>query len=65
MQYVDSRHWRVNRRNLNLVIEHTVTCDLPDGQVCPPYFEDGVIWCVVKRRSGQTLWRRIRLGDAS
>jgi hypothetical protein len=59
MQYVNSRHLRVNRRSPNLVIEHTVTCDLDDGRVCAPYLEDGVIWCVVKRRSGQTLWRRI------
>jgi hypothetical protein len=44
-----------------LVIQHIVTCDLDDGQVCPPYFEADVIWRVVKQRSGQTLWRRIFL----
>ena len=42
-----------------LCIEHVATVDLDDGRVCPPYLEDGVIWRVVKRRSGQTLWRRI------
>jgi hypothetical protein len=47
--------------NCAFIIEHTVTCDLDDGRVCPPFFENGVIWRVVKRRSGQTLWRRIYL----
>ena len=58
MRYVKSRVPAVNGA---LIIEHTVTCDLDDGRVCPPFFENGIIWCVVKRRSGQTLWRRIYL----
>ena len=56
MQYLKPPVLAVNGA---LIIEHAVTCDLDDGQVCVPCFEDGVIWCVVRRRSGQTLWRRI------
>jgi hypothetical protein len=58
MQYVNGAAPAVNGA---LIIEHTVTCDLDDGRVCPPFFENGVIWCVVKQRSGQALWRRIYL----
>jgi hypothetical protein len=46
---------RVNRRALNLIIEHVVTRDLPDG------FADGAVWHVVYRATGHTRWRRIFL----
>jgi hypothetical protein len=37
---------------------YVITADLDDGQVCPPYTEDGIPWRVVQRRNGRTLWRR-------
>jgi hypothetical protein len=43
-----------------LLIEHVTTSDLPDGQVCPPYY-DGAVWCVVHRHGGRTLWRSLYL----
>lgn len=43
-----------------LLIEHVTTSDLPDGQVCPPYY-DGAVWCVVHRHGSRTLWRRLSL----
>jgi hypothetical protein len=48
-----------------LVIEHTATFDLPDGQVCPPLIERGAVWCVVRRgNDGHTLWRRTSLSTS-
>jgi hypothetical protein len=47
-----------------VVIEHITTSDLPDGQVCPPFY-DGAIWCVVNRGNGRTLWRRILSATSS
>jgi hypothetical protein len=44
-----------------LVIEHSVTADMPNGQSLPPFIEDGVVWCVVHRDDGRTLWRRISI----
>jgi hypothetical protein len=49
----------------HLKIEYATTCDLDDGQVCPPWIEDNVVWHVVRRANGRTLWRRIGLGSAS
>jgi hypothetical protein len=46
---------------INIVIEHRVTTDMPDGQALPPLIENNLIWCVVHRASGCTLWRRISL----
>jgi hypothetical protein len=37
---------------------YIITADLADGQVCPPYIDDGVPWRVVERRNGRTLWCR-------
>jgi hypothetical protein len=37
--------------------EYRTTCDLPDGQPCPPYFE-GVPWRIVMRVGGHTIWCR-------
>jgi hypothetical protein len=37
---------------------YIITTDLDDGQVCPPYIEDGAPWRVVQRRNGRTLWCR-------
>jgi hypothetical protein len=51
-----------NRRHLvEIVVKHAVTVDLADGQPLPPFMEDGVVWCVVRRQHGRTLWRRITL----
>jgi hypothetical protein len=37
---------------------YIITVDLADGQVCPPFIEDGIPWRVVQRRNGGTLWCR-------
>jgi hypothetical protein len=42
-------------------IDHVTTADMADGQPLPPYMDDGVVWCVVRRQRGRTLWRRIIL----
>ena len=34
---------------------YIITADLDDGQVCPPYIDDGIPWRVVHRRNGRTL----------
>src|SRR5262245_38384028 len=41
-------------------ILHTVTSDSPDGQPWPPP-ENNVLWAVVRRADGCTLWRAIHL----
>jgi hypothetical protein len=41
-------------------ISHTVTADSPDGQPWPPPDRD-VLWAVVRRADGCTLWRAIHL----
>jgi hypothetical protein len=51
-----------NRPGLfKIAIDHVVTADMDDGQPLPPFIEDGVVWCVVRRQHGRTLWRRITL----
>ena len=47
--------------NLSVHIEHAATVDLPDGQSCPPFIEDGIVWSVVRRADGRTTWRRLYL----
>jgi hypothetical protein len=43
-----------------LVIEHTTTHDMEDGQPLPPLIVDGAFWCVVRRLPGnRSCWRRI------
>ena len=44
-----------------LIIEHLITSDMDDGQPLPPLIEDGLVWHVVRRAAGRTLWRRIYL----
>jgi hypothetical protein len=34
---------------------------MPDGQSLPPLIEGGVVWRIVRRNAGWTLWRRIYL----
>ena len=46
-------------RQSQLAIEHTITADLDDGQLLPPFIEDGLVWRVVRRADGRTLWRRL------
>lgn len=48
-----------------LCIEHSITADMADGQSLPPYTDDGVVWHVVRRIDGRTLWRRIFLSSSS
>jgi hypothetical protein len=47
-----------------LIIEHTTTADMPDGQSLPPFIDkDVAIWHAVDRLpGGYTRWRRIRIG---
>jgi hypothetical protein len=47
-----------------LCIEHSVTVDMADGQPLPPLVEDGVVWHVVRRANGRTMWRRLLLTSA-
>jgi hypothetical protein len=49
---------------VGLIIEHTTTVDMPDGQPLPPLIFDGVVWRVVCRlASARTRWRRISLAE--
>jgi hypothetical protein len=48
-----------------LIIKHLVTADMDDGQPLPPLIENGIVWCVVRRAHGLTLWRRIFLKESS
>jgi hypothetical protein len=43
-------------------ITHTVTNDSPDGQPWPPS-DSSVLWGIVRRAEGCTLWRAIRLAQ--
>ncbi len=47
--------------SITLAIEHELTMNMPNGQALPPFIEDGVIWHVVYRSPGCTLWRRLYL----
>jgi hypothetical protein len=47
-----------------LVIEHSTTADMPDGQALPPFIDDGGVWHLVRRADGHTLWRRISITSA-
>ena len=44
-------------------ILHTVTSDSPDGQAWPPPDSD-VLWVVVRRADGSTVWRAIQLAES-
>jgi hypothetical protein len=44
-----------------LRVEHATTVDMDDGQALPPLIEDGVVWHVVRRANGRTLWRSLHL----
>ena len=46
-------------------LEYRDTHDLPDGQVCPPYIENGIPWRVVQRFNNHTLWFRPLLKSSS
>ena len=41
-------------------ISHSVTRDSPDGQPWPPS-DSTVLWVIVRRAEGYTLWRAIQL----
>jgi hypothetical protein len=34
---------------------------MDDGQALPPLIEDNVVWQVVHRADGRTIWRRLFL----
>jgi hypothetical protein len=42
------------------VIEHATTADMADGRALPPMI--GLLWRVVRRTDGRTLWRSGRRG---
>jgi len=49
-----------------LCIEHVATVDMDDGQSLPPYIDDHIIWCRVRRLPGsRTLWRRLFVSSSS
>ena len=54
---------RTGQAMINLVIEHVITADMPDGQPLPPFYEHDAIWHLVDRFHDQkkTLWRRISI----
>jgi hypothetical protein len=54
-----------NPRGRQGQIEYRTTCDLPDGQPCPPFIEDGIAWRVVMRAGGHTIWTRPLLKSSS
>jgi hypothetical protein len=58
MEYLKSAAPAVNGA---LTIEHLITSDMDDGQPLPPLIEDGLVWHVVRRAAGSTLWRQIFL----
>jgi hypothetical protein len=46
-----------------LHITHSVTCDGCDGEPWPPP-DDTALWVVVRRVSGRTWWRAIRIAQS-
>ena len=52
---------KTSRPSCQLAIKYAVTADMADGQALPPFIEDNVVWHVVRRADGPTLWRRISL----
>jgi hypothetical protein len=51
----------LSKNNPELSVEHAVTADMADGQPLPPLIEDGIVWHVVRRANGCTVWRRVYL----
>jgi hypothetical protein len=49
---------------IELVIEHIVIADMADGQPLPPLIEDNIVWHVVRRADGYTIWRRLFLSTS-
>jgi hypothetical protein len=47
-----------------LRVEHALTADMADGQPLPPFIEDRIVWHLVRRADGRTLWRRIFLSPS-
>jgi hypothetical protein len=54
MEYVNGTAPAVN----GATVEYCTTCDLPDGQACPPFIENNIPWRVVMRVGGHTIWCR-------
>jgi hypothetical protein len=42
---------------IKFAVEHVTTDDLPSGAPWPP--GDNDLWCIVRRSSGCTTWRRV------
>jgi hypothetical protein len=53
-------HRARDEKPAKMKIIHTVTSDSPDGQPLPPT-ERNVLWAVVRRADGWTVWRAIEL----
>jgi hypothetical protein len=47
-----------------LTVAHTITNDSPDGRQWPPPDRD-VLWVVVRRADGRTLWRSMQVRSAA
>ncbi len=52
----------LTRKRAMIKISHSMTSDSPDGQPWPPP-ESDVLWFVVRRADGCTLWRAIQLAQ--
>ena len=48
---------------ITLKIMHSITCDALDGQPWPPP-DDTVLWAVVRRADGITVWRSIKISPS-
>jgi hypothetical protein len=46
---------------VGLIVDYADTADMDDGQPLPPYLDENVVWHVVRRQRGHTVWRRISL----
>jgi hypothetical protein len=53
-----------SRNHSSLAIKHAITADMADGQPLPPLIEDNVVWRVVRRAGGYTIWRRLFLSTS-
>jgi hypothetical protein len=58
MRHVASHSPNVNR-HISHIIERCETADMDDGQPLPPFHDQGVIWRVVSRSNGRTIWQRV------
>ena len=47
---------KVSTQDLRELSRYRTTCDLADGQPCPPFIENGIPWRIIMRVAGHTVW---------